>query len=197
MLGVVLLVVVLLVVPMAAVDLDVTPQDVERALSIARSRDSERARFHAAYIRHLDTASIEKVEVVTEYRRVVLMAEERARKGDRMFGYSVSLATQAVGPWKRRVSVVARLRFHPQNNYVTVPGVDISLDGNASALIGVLREPVLSLPSSDPGDRLPVLGAVVEGVFDAEAVGPGVREFAIRVDHREIARVRFDLDEID
>lgn len=189
--------IVAVVAPIAAVDLDVTAADIERALSVARSQDSERARFHAPYIKTLNTPFVEKVEVVTEYRRVVLMAEERARKGDRMFGYSVSLATQAVGPWKRRLSIVVRLRFHPQNNYVDVPAVDVSLDGNAEALIGVLKEPVLALPSKTPGDRLTVLGAVVEGVFDAAAVGQGMREFAIRMDGRELTRVRFELSALD
>ena len=32
----------------AAIDLDVTPQDIERALAVARGTDSERAAFHRA-----------------------------------------------------------------------------------------------------------------------------------------------------
>src|SRR5918995_1375322 len=101
-----------------ALDLDVTVQDIDRALSIARSTDGERARFHATYIKKLNTPFIESVEVVSEYRRVVLLTEERIRKGERMFAYSTTLAQQALGPWKTRVSIVARVRFHPQNNYV-------------------------------------------------------------------------------
>jgi hypothetical protein len=61
----------------------------------------------------------------------------------------------------------------------------------------VLLQPVLSMPSGNPGERLPVLGAVAEGVFDAVKVGQGVREFVVRVDGREIARVTFDLSAID
>ncbi len=175
-----------------ALDLDVTAQDVERALAIARSTAAERARFHAPYVNAMNTPFVQSVEVVSEFRRVVLLAEERGRKGDRMFGYSVTLAQQAVAGWKRRVSVIARLRFDPLNTYVDVPPVDIVFIGREGVRIGVLKEPILSLPSAQPGDRLPVLGALVEGVFDAVAIGGGAREFSIRLEGRDLATVKFD-----
>jgi hypothetical protein len=188
-----LILVTILPLSTRALDLDVTMQDVERALAIARDSDGERVRFHAPYIRAVNLPFVESAEIVSEYRRVVLMAEERARKGDRNFGYSVTLAQQALGPWKHRVSLVARLRFHPQNTYVGVPPVDVIVEGRDAAKIGVLKEPILSLPSTNPGDRLPVLGATVEGVFDAVSLGQGPHEFVIRLDGREIGRVTFDL----
>lgn len=179
--------------PLAAIDLDVTPEDIERALAIARSTDAERARFHAPYIRTLDVPFVETVEVVSEFRRVVLLAEERARKGDRLFGYSVSQTTQALGPWRRRVSIVARMRFHPLNTYVAVPEVDVGLEGVDAGRVGVLREPILALPSAQPGDRQPILGALVEGVFEAEAVAEGEHVCIVRLDGQEVARVTLDL----
>ena len=180
-----------------ALDLDVTVQDIDRGLSVARSTDSERARFHAAYIQKLNTPFIESVEVVSEYRRVVLLAEERLRKGERMFAYSTTLAQQAIAPWKTRVSIVARLRFHPQNNYVLVPDVDIALPQRERARIGVLKDPILAMPNPQPGDRLAVLGAVVEGVFDASVLRDGIYEFVVSVDKKEVGRVTFDLGVLD
>jgi hypothetical protein len=183
--------------PLVAIDLDVTPGDVERALSIARSREPERAQFHAPYIQSVNHPIVQSAEIVSEYRRAVLIVEERERKGDRMFGYSVTHAQKALGPWKQRLAIKVRLRFHPQNNYVEVPDVEIRLVDNERALIGVLKEPVLSLPSPVAGDRLPILGAIVEGVFDAVTVGQGVREFVIRLDGKELTRVKFDLSSLD
>lgn len=176
-----------------AIDLDVTPLDVERALIIARSSERDREAFHAPYVRRVDAASVERVELVSEFRRIVLTAHERLLKGDRAFAYSVTQAQQANGPWKRRVSIVARLRFHPQNTYIAVPPVDIVLLGRAAEVIGVLRDPILSLPSPHPGDRLPILGAVVEAVFEAGTLGQDTREFAVRLEERELTRVTFDL----
>ena len=176
-----------------AIDLDVTPLDVERALVIARSSDRDREAFHAPYVRRVDSATVERVEVVSEFRRIVLTAHERLLKGDRAFAYSVTQAQQANGPWKRRVSIVARLRFHPQNTYIAVPPADIVLLGRAAEVIGVLRDPILSLPSPHPGARLPILGAVVEAVFEAGTLGQDTREFAVRLEERELTRVTFDL----
>jgi len=180
-----------------AVDLDVTAQDVERALAIARGTEPERSRFHAPYVKTLDDPIVERVEVITEYRRVELLAEDRIVKGDRMFAYSTALAQKAVAPWNRRVSIKAHLRFHPQNTYVDVPPADIVLEGFDRARIGVLNEPVMSLPSPKPHDRLPVLGALVESVFDANTVHDGVREFVIRLEGKTLARVTFDLGSLE
>jgi len=182
---------------LTALNVDVTPQDVDRALTIARSMDRDRARFHAPYIKTLSAPEVETVEVISEFRRYVLTAEDRGRKGDRMFGYSVTLAQQAVGPWKNRLAIVARLRFHPQNNYVTAPPAEIGLDGYEHARVGVLNEPVMAFPSGQPGERIAVLGAVVESVWEAIPLGQGVREFVIRLHGRELARVSFDLSKLE
>src|SRR5690606_25493720 len=98
-----------------AIKLDVTRLDVERALAIARSSDAERARFHAPYIVAVDTPFVDRVELISPYRRVVLLAEQHISKGDRAFAYSITRAYEASRVWSNRVAVVARVRFHPQN----------------------------------------------------------------------------------
>jgi hypothetical protein len=180
-----------------ALKIDISPQDIERALVIARSTDAERARFHAQYTQQVNTPFVERAEVVTEFRRVVLLAEERASKGDRFFPYSISSAADALTVWRRRVSIVARVRFHPQNNYVAAPPVTMALDGNERALIGVQREAILALPPGRKGEFVPVLGAIVEGVFEAEALGQAERQFVIALEGRELGRVTFNLGSVE
>jgi hypothetical protein len=175
-----------------ALKIAIPPEDVERALTIARSREADRERFHARYIQVVNTSFIERVEVISELRRVVLLAEERAGRGDRLFGYSVTRASDALQVWRRRVAIVARVRFHPQNNYVDAPPVTIRLAGNDGALIGVKRDAILALPPGRTGEFVPVMGAVVEGVFEAEALGQSVRDFVIELEGRELGRVSFD-----
>ena len=181
----------------AAIDVELTPAQIDAALAIARGTEAERTAFHAPYIRAINEAVVERVELVSEFRRVVLIAEDRARKGDRMFGYSASQAQKALAPWNRRVSVIARLRFHPQNTYVDVPPAEIVLDaiGADRARIGILKEPIMSLLSSHPKptDRVPLLGAVVEGVFDATQIHDWPRAFVLRLEGKDVARVTFDL----
>jgi hypothetical protein len=184
-------------IDVAALKIEITPQDVDRALTLARGPDSERLRFHERYLQDIKTPFVERVEVVSEFRRVVLMAEERARNGDRQFGYSVSAAVEALGVFRRRVSVIARVRFHPLNNYVDVPPVTIGLRGNDGALIGVKRDPVLALPPGRTGEFVPILGAVVEASFEAEAIGQGIREFVVALQGQELAHATFDFSAID
>ncbi|HUE88755.1 MAG TPA: hypothetical protein VMO26_21975 [Vicinamibacterales bacterium] len=179
------------------IKIGITPEDVDRALSIARSREADRQGFHAPYIQALDTPFIERVEVVSELRRVVLLAEEQIARGDHRFAYSLTRATDALEVWRRRVAIVARVRFHPQNNYVDAPPVTIRLAGNDGARIGIKRDAILALPPGRTGEFVPVLGAVVEGVFEAQALGQSVRDFVIELDGRELGRVTFDFAAID
>lgn len=195
--GVLALLFVTSVVRVAAIKVDISLQDIDQALTVARSRDTDRAKFHARYIQEINTQFVERVELVTELRRVVLLAEERAARGDRQFGYSVTRVNDALSVFRRRLSVIARVRFHPQNNYVDAPPVTMVADGHDRALIGVKREAILALPPGRKGEFVPVLGAVVEGVFDAEALGQGSREFVISLEGRELARVTFDLSKVD
>lgn len=181
----------------AALKIDISHEDVERALTLARGREEERARFHALYIQKVDMPSIEHLEVVSEFRRVVLMAETQIARGDRLFAYSSMRAVNALQVFRKRVSVVARVRFHPQNNYVGVPPVTISLIGNERALIGVKSEPVYGIGSGKPNEFVPILGAVVDGSFEAAALAQAKREFRISLDGRELGRVAFDFATVE
>lgn len=183
----------------AALNLNLTTSDIERALAIARQRDAERARFHAPYIQNVSTATVQSVEIVSEFRRIVLIAEERVRLGDRAFAYSTREAGEAAKLWKSRVNVIARVRFHPLNTYVSVPPVTITLDGAraADAFLGVRAEPLLALPSGRLGEHVPILGAVAEASFDAALIGQTTRTATITVDGKEAARVRLDFASVE
>lgn len=187
------------VVPLHAINLNVSALDIERALVLARDREAERARFHARYITTVTDPTLQRVEIVTELRRIVLLAEDDVRKGDRRLAYSVRVAQDAIQPWKGRVSVVARLRFHPQNSYVNMPTIEITLDGPGAdgALIGVVKEPILAFASGVPGDHVPILGAIAEGVFDAAIVGQTQRTATVRLDGKVVGEVRLDFAAVE
>jgi hypothetical protein len=181
---------------LTALRIDISLADIDRALTIARDRESERARFHANYIKPIDTPFVERVEIISEFRRVVLMAEEYIARGDRLFAYSTTRADAALQVFRRRVAIRARIRFHPLNNYVTVPPVAVALVGNERALIGVSRDPVYGF-SQEPDKAAPLMGAVVEGVFDADALGQAEREFVVSLDGKELGRFVFDFAAVE
>jgi hypothetical protein len=180
------------------VDLDVTPADIERAQMIGRDRESERARFHKPYIVSLNDATVTSVEVITEFRRYVLVTEDHIRRGLHSFAYSARSAQEAVAPWHRRLSVLVRLRFHPLNTYFDIPAVELTLLGASGELrpTGMLRDQLYT-PTALPGQAAPVLGAIIEAVFDAELVGQSRRTAIIRMEGKELTRVEFDFGAID
>jgi hypothetical protein len=188
------------ITPARAINLSLTSSDIERALTVARDQDRARERFHTAYVLIVDDPFVERIEIVTEYRRVVTLAEDHIRRGDRAFAYSGRLAAIALEPWRNRVSVLARLRFHPHNAYVDVPRVEVSVDGpNADlALIGVLKEPIFSMADpANPGSGVGILGAVAEGVFDAKLIGQTRRTVTVRMDGKVLITRQLDFGAVE
>src|SRR5688500_5127452 len=114
----------------SAIDLNVTQIRIEAALKIARGSESARLAFHRPYIFQASDPSVARIEAIAEFRRIVLIAEERLARGDRLFAQSTLQAQEAVRPWRGRVSVVAEVRFHPQNAYARPPGIDVILAGS-------------------------------------------------------------------
>src|SRR5262247_3733190 len=92
---------------------DMRPADLERALVLARwpTSDAERARFHERYIFPINGPTIEyfalqKVELITEFRHLELIAEQHARIND-MFGRGgMKDVEDALQPWRGRLTVV-------------------------------------------------------------------------------------------
>ena len=186
------------IVSLDAIRFSLSPADIERALLIAREREAERVRFHAPYIHNVNTATVQSIEIISEFRRVVLLAEEHILRGDRGFAYSTRIAGDAVKAWKGRVSVVARLRFHPMNTYVALPTIEMALDGpNAEeALVGVLKDPQYAFVGK-PGEQAAITGAVAEGVFDAALVGQTERTVTVKLDGKTLLAARLDFRTVE
>jgi hypothetical protein len=138
-----LLLAVALLAPAGAVSGRIDAEAVDQAIIFARqaTRD-ERQAFHDAYQR-LPGGAVRRISVVSEYRRVVLLVEEKMRLLDRNYG--VRQMTQALTPWRGLVEIIVELQFHPQNNYVGVPLID-----------------VLIVPLDEPGNPLPLTAEATE-----------------------------------
>lgn len=104
----------------------ITPRLIDEALSIGQSRiDSVRTRFHQPYRLQVGRPPIDYVDIVTPYRRVVLLTEERTQLGIRAF--TRGEATAALGKQSGVVELRVEMTFHPQNAFVGVPGYDVEL----------------------------------------------------------------------
>lgn len=188
-------------VALFAVTEEVTDRDVARALNIANAGDAQRASFHAPYIMNVADAAIEQLEVITEFRRFVLAAEEETKKGNWMLsrgGYDPKGRSlkDILRPTAGQVSIRVRLRFHPLNVYVTVPPIDVLLGEPTLLAVSTSRTPHVT-PAGEPGTRDIITGATVETFFNAPTIADRALPARIVIDARETARTMIDFSRLE
>jgi hypothetical protein len=187
---------------LGAVNVAVTDADIERAFRIAADAEGARARFHAAYVLPITDPTIERCEVITEFRRFVLASEEQARLGNWMVargardlrGKSIK---EDLESWRGRVSIKTRLRFHPQNTYNSLPPFEHLLGAPAVEVLDVIRTPQYGFISGQKLQTAPFTGADVETVVDAKSLGQGVRALSLVFEGRELARIPVDFSRLE
>jgi hypothetical protein len=181
----------------AAIDEVLTESDMAYALSIANGSEASRAVFHAPYHIDISDPTIEAVEVITEFRRLVLAAERELEAGNWMIGRGGfdpkgRTLKDILRPLVGQVSIRARLRFHPQNNYATAPAFDILLGEPTLLAIGATRTPHVTPASGRPGSRDVINGATIEMFYNAPTVGDRILPVRIISESSELARVTVD-----
>ncbi len=204
--------------PAGAVDINLNRDAIDQAIIFARQAERpERVAFHDGY-RRTPGDELRRVSVITEYRRVVLLVEEKMRVLDRNYG--VRQMTEALKPWRGLVEIIVELQFHPQNTFVQVPLVDVLLvpldvPGNPMPLIseatdrrprfGLFWDP---LPADAPwwpfpppttpvlGGTEPLTGGWVHARFEAAGLTRGRYEVAVKNGAAALGRVQFDFGAI-
>ena len=179
-------------IPLGAITVSLTNQDIERALKLGRGTEEQRARFHARYVVPLQGSVAQHIEVITEFRRYVLKTEERARFGDWMFAQGTRAAQEALRPSRGRVWIVAQLQFNPLNTYTSVPPFVLVVSGTPQIepIEGHII-PLRSLPIQARKSTY-LVGATLQLDFDAASLGQTERPVSVILDGREVARVTID-----
>lgn len=201
-------------IPAGAIELTLDRREIEQALYIAHSSiQAEHFRFHADYRFTVGKAPVDFVEVVSPFRRLVLLAETSFRQGRRMFGQREALA--ALEPDPDRVEIYVEMTFHPLNTLVNIPeyGVELVPVGRAGA--GIQPATIDRLPRFGPrlddssypfpypypvaprvpSGSEPLLGGTLIARFHGNTVDPqGVYEVVVREGEKELGRTwRIDL----
>ena len=172
-----------------------------RAFAVANGSEPARAAFHAAYVVDVADPVIEHLEVITEFRRFVLAAEDQLKAGNWMMargGFDPKGRTlkDVLRPLSGQVSIRARLRFHPQNNYVALPAFDILLGDPTLLPINAVRTPDLKPATGEPGTRDVINGATIEIFYNAPTVDDRVLPVRILSAGKEQTRVSVDFARI-
>lgn len=200
-------------VPARSIERDLSDSALDEAIVQARrASEAERLAFHRGYVFPTGSTPITSVSVVTEFRRVVIAAEDRALFGDRMWG--MREAREVLRQTRNTLEMVAQVDFHPQNAYVTVPQYNIRLVPKEGPEIRALSVQITakyglkSVPSptdppyypfpppglpAGPGAD-PLMGAWVSATFDATPIDPRMlMVVAVSEGTKDLARVSVDL----
>lgn len=185
----------------------ITPRLIDEAIGIGLSRiDSVRTRFHQPYRLQVGRPPIDYVDVVTPYRRVVLLTEERTQLGIR--GFTQREAAAALDNQSGVVELRVEMTFHPQNAFVGVPGYDVELVAGLPptrlmpsnveriprfvARIGTAPLPAPSgATPNPPGGGSPLVGGTIVATFPmARLNGTGAYEVVVSEKGKELGRAR-------
>ena len=137
-----------------------------QALELGRTHDEA---MYAAFSRGYELApneAIDKAEVITEFRRAVMIVHDRARQGDYVF--TAPDLAKAMAPFEGQVSFVVQVRLHPLHTYATTPPFALYVEtGPATRPLApkpFARDPVLPPGMFGPGN--PIVAVRMEGAFE-------------------------------
>lgn len=189
----------------ASVNVSLSSADTQRALRLAGGTEIARTRFHAPYSVAVKGSVIRAIEVLTEFRRTVMAAEDALKRGD----WAVAQGARSldgrnvedtVRPWRRKVTIVANLQLDALHAYVSVPNCELMMDG-MPVLASLDRRitPRSSLPYSGRGGAMTtsLVGATIEADFDAEGVGQTSRPAVVMCNGRDVARTVIDFSRLE
>lgn len=148
------------------------------ALSLARTRQSGALeRFHASYKLEPADPRISRLEVITEFRRAVMLAQMEADRGN--FILSPTGLSKLLAPYAGRTAIRAEVRVSPLATFVGPPPYHITMkaDGRDLTVIEESHDPIYP-PGAPVGSGL--IAVIVETSFFADAARqPACCELAI------------------
>ena len=183
-----------------ALNAAVTDADIHRATVIATGTKEVRARFHAPYILPVSDPIVDRIDVITEFRRFVLASEEQAALGNWMVargGHDAKRRTlkDILEPWRGQVAIRLAVRFHPQHRYSSLPPIDVLVGEPSFLALDVVRTPQMALTNDEKVTFM--TGAVIETTFNAQSLQDRALPVRVVFDGKEIVRVAADFARLE
>jgi hypothetical protein len=191
-----------LLLPFALV-LSMSGGEIERAQQVARGRDSERQQFHRRYVFDLKDDTVTQLEVITEFRRLVLVTEEHIFRGDWLFSRSVRSAEEALAPMHGLTTIRATVRFNPLNTFITPPAYLLAMSagdpGSPPVVLETQVTPQFSAPFKARTGKMvsSLVGATLEATLPTVKFGQTSRVFSVILDGKEAARTTVEFAKLD
>lgn len=191
-----------LLLPFALV-LSMSNSEIERAQQVARGRDSERQQFHRRYVFDLKDDTVTQLEVITEFRRLVLVTEEHIFRGDWLFSRSLRSAGEALATSHGLTTIRASVRFNPLNTFIAAPGYVLTVSpddpGNPPIVLETQVTPQFSVPFKARTGRVvsTLVGATLEATLPTAQLGQTSRVLSVLLDGKEVTHATVEFGKLD
>src|ERR1043166_471970 len=179
--------------------------DIERALSLARARDVDRQQFHHRYVTNLPGPVVTQIEVITEFRRLVIIAEDHVLRGDWMFTRGLRAAEDAVRPMRGVITLRAEVHFNPLNTFIESPPYTLALGRPDSAPVETVETvitqltPKFSVPFKAKSGKMlsSLIGCSLESSVEAARIGQTTRVVAVTLEGKDAGHTLIDFKSLD
>ncbi len=138
------------------------PEQLRDALTIAQTRDDALfASFTKSYSLP-PSGTIDRVEIITELRRAVLIARDQWQQGH--IGFNADDLSKALEPFKGLVTFIVEVRLNPLNTFINAPPYDLYVSTGPRSP-PVAAKTLKRAPVTPPGSNLPILAVRLEASF--------------------------------
>ena len=145
------------------------PTWFREAIVLGRTQDEELFNASNKGYRLSPSGIIDSAEVITEFRRAVLIVREHVLMGDYTFG-NAELA-KALAPYRGLVTFAVQVRLNPLNTFMAAPPYDLYVSTGPSTP-PISAKPLKRDPVYPPGGAAgsPVVAVRLEGTFPVAAI---------------------------
>ena len=110
---------------------------------------------------------VSRAEIITEFRRAVLIVRDHANQGE--YGFTERDLEHAMAPYRGLVALIIEVRLHPLNTYIKAPAYNFYIQtGPSTPPLGPQdfeRTALFGVPMANPGS--PLTGVQLQGTFSA------------------------------
>lgn len=183
-----------IILTLIALALTVVQSDAARdALRLGRTSDQDLYNAFNAGYQLAPSGPVSKAEVITEFRRAVLIVRDHANQGE--YAYSAQDLARAMAAHEGMVTFIVQTRLHPLHTYTTVPSYELYVETGETtkplAAKPLKREPVY--PPGGFGSGMTGVG--LEGTFPRAGIEAAAAPTLVVLDDKAdvVWKARIDL----
>jgi hypothetical protein len=154
------------------------------ALRLGRTSDQALYEAFNAGYQLAPAGPVSRAEVITEFRRAVMIVREHANQGE--YGFTERDLERAIAPYRGLVTLVIDVQLNPLNTFVKAPAYNLYIQTGATtkplAPRNFERTALFGVPMASPGS--PLTGVRLSGTFSVADIENAAAPAVVVVDDK-------------